>query len=277
MNRMITLQDISCMGKCSLTVALPIISAMGSECCVIPTAVLSSHTAFDGFTFHDLTDEIPPIAAHFKEMGADFSAIYTGYLGSERQLEIVSDFIDQFGGGSCVFVDPVMGDFGRLYSGFDESFAKRMVSLCRKADVIVPNLTEAAFLLGEPCRGRVSEAEGRDMLRRLCDLGAKNAVLTGIEPGGDLMGVMAYNAEKDEFFSHYAKKHPATLHGTGDVFASCAVGGICRGKSLWESLKLAVDFTSKCIEITSENPDARWYGVDFEAAIPWLCEKLMLR
>ncbi len=263
------------MGKCSLTVALPIISAMGAECCVIPTAVLSAHTAFDGFTFCDLTDEIPPIASHFKEMGADFSAIYTGYLGSEKQLEIVSDFIDTFGGGeTCVFVDPVMGDFGRLYSGFDESFAKKMAGLCAKADVIVPNLTEAAYLLDMPCTGRVSEAEGREILKRLCGLGAKNAVLTGIEPGDDKMGIMAYSSEKNEFFSHYADKLPATLHGTGDVFASCAVGGISRGKSLWESLELAVDFTAKCIAITSENPDARWYGVDFEAAIPWLCENM---
>ena len=121
------------MGKCSLTVALPIISAMGTECCVIPTALLSAHTAFSGFTFHDLTDEIPLIANHFKEMGADFSAIYTGYLGSERQLEIVSDFIDGFGLDAFVFVDPVMGDFGRLYSGFDLSFAEKMAGLCAKA------------------------------------------------------------------------------------------------------------------------------------------------
>lgn len=271
---MITLQDISCMGKCSLTVALPIISAMGTECCVIPTALLSAHTAFSGFTFHDLTDEIPLIADHFKEMGADFSAIYTGYLGSERQLEIVSDFIDSFGRDAFVFVDPVMGDFGRLYSGFDAGFAGKMAGLCAKADVIVPNLTEAAFLLGEPCRGRVNEAEGREMLKRLCGLGAKNAVLTGIEPGGDMMGIMAYSAEKNEFFSHYSKKLPATLHGTGDVFASCAVGGISRGMSLEDAFALAVDFTARCVAITSENPDARWYGVDFEDAIPWLCNRI---
>lgn len=274
MKRMVTIQDISCVGKCSLTVALPIISAMGTETCVIPTAVLSTHTAFDSFTFRDLTDEIEPIADNWKEQGIDFSCIYTGYLGSKRQLSIVSDFIDDFGKNALVFIDPVMGDFGKLYSGFSRDFACKMAELCKKADVIVPNLTEACYLLGEPFREITSEEEIKDILRRLCALGAKNAVLTGIIPREGMMGAMMYCAEKDKFFSHFAHRTNKTFHGTGDVFASTCVGALCRGKSLEDALALAVDFTAECARISVEKNDSRWYGVDFEDAIPWLCERM---
>lgn len=271
---MITIQDISCVGKCALTVALPIISAMGTEASVIPTAVLSNHTAFPQFTFHDLTEEIPPIARALKEQGMDFSCIYTGYLGSERQLSIVSDFIDDFGDNAIVFIDPVMGDFGRLYSGFDDSFARKMAELCAKADVIVPNLTEACYMLGEPFHQLEGEEEAKDILRRLCALGAKKAVLTGMTNGEGMMGAVMYDSESDEFFSHYAPRTNKTFHGTGDVFASCCVGALCRGWSLPDALTLAVDFTAQCAKVTVENPDARWYGVDFETAIPWLIERI---
>lgn len=274
MKRMITIQDISCVGKCALTVALPIISAMGTEASVIPTAVLSNHTAFPQFTFCDLTEEIPPIARALKEQGMDFSCIYTGYLGSERQLSIVSDFIDDFGDNAIVFIDPVMGDFGRLYSGFDDSFARKMAELCAKADVIVPNLTEACYMLGEPFHQLEGEEEAKDILRRLCALGAKKAVLTGMTNGEGMMGAVMYDSESDEFFSHYAPRTNKTFHGTGDVFASCCVGALCRGWSLPDALTLAVDFTAQCAKVTVENPDARWYGVDFETAIPWLIERI---
>ncbi len=274
MKRMVTIQDISCMGKCSLTVALPIISAMGTETCVIPTAVLSAHTAFDNFTFHDLTDEIEPIAKSWNDQGMKFSCIYTGYLGSHKQLQIVSDFIDTFGGEASVFIDPVMGDFGRLYSGFDEGFAKKMAELCAKADVIVPNMTEACYLLGEPFHYAQGMDEIEDILRRLCTLGPKNAVLTGVEPHPGKIGAVMYNAVEDKFFSHYATKTYKTFHGTGDVFASTCVGALCRGMSLESSLALAVDFTAECARITVENPSSRWYGVDFENAIPWLISRM---
>lgn len=274
MERMVTIQDISCMGKCSLTVVLPIISAMGTETCVIPTAVLSNHTAFENFTFHDLTDQIAPVAKVWKEQKQQFSCIYTGYLGSERQLSIVSDFIDDFGHDAIVFVDPVMGDFGHLYSGFDAEFPKKMVELCKKADVIVPNMTEACYLLGEPFHEPESEDEIKDILRRLCALGAKNAVLTGIVPEDGMMGAVMYNSAEDKFFSHFAKRTNKTFHGTGDVFASTCVGALCRKMSLEDALVLAVDFTAECARVTLENPNARWYGVDFESAIPWLVEKM---
>ncbi len=274
MKRMITIQDISCVGKCSLTVALPIISAMGTEVSVIPTAVLSNHTAFPQFSFCDLTEEIPPIAKALKDQGMDFSCIYTGYLGSERQMRIVSDFIDDFGRGATVFIDPVMGDFGRLYSGFDDSFAEKMAKLCSKADVIVPNLTEACYMLGEPFHQLEGEEEAKDILRRLCALGAKKAILTGMTDGEGMMGAMMYDSEADVFFSHYAPRTDKTFHGTGDVFASCCVGALCRGWSLPDALALAVDFTAQCAKVTVENSDARWYGVDFETAIPWLIDKI---
>ncbi len=274
MKRMITIQDISCVGKCSLTVALPIISAMGTEASVIPTAVLSNHTAFEKFTFHDLTEEIPLIANALKEQGMDFSCIYTGYLGSERQLSIVSDFIDDFGDGAIVFIDPVMGDFGRLYSGFDESFAEKMAQLCSKADVIVPNLTEACYMLGEPFHQLAGEDEAKDILRRLCAFGSKKAVLTGMTNSEGMMGAIMYDSVSGEFYSHYAKRTDKSFHGTGDVFASCCVGALCRGMSLRDALALAVDFTAECARVTVENPDARWYGVDFEIAIPWLIERI---
>lgn len=276
MKRMVTFQDISCVGKCALTVALPIISAMGTEVSVVPTAVLSTHTAFDSFTFHDLTPQIEPIVENWKQQGMDFSCIYTGYLGSEKQMEIVSSFIDDFGHGSDVFIDPVMGDFGRLYSGFDKSFAQKMATLCAKADVIVPNLTEALYLLDEEYRPVSDMEEIKDILCRLCGLGAKKAVLTGIEPESGKIGVVMYNPESDSFYSHFAPKVDKVFHGTGDVFSSTCVGGLCRGLSLEKALELAVDFTSKCAEISAANPESRWYGVDFETAIPWLVDRIRM-
>ena len=150
MKRVVSIQDISCLGKCSLTVALPIISAMGVETCVVPTAVLSTHTGgFSGFTFHDLTQEVAPIADHWAKEGISFDAIYTGYLGSFEQIHLVSQFFDRFGGqDTLIYVDPAMADNGVLYTGFTPEFAKEMGKLCGKADVIVPNLTEASFMLG---------------------------------------------------------------------------------------------------------------------------------
>lgn len=170
MKRVVSIQDISCLGKCSLTVALPIISAMGVETCVVPTAVLSTHTGgFSGFTFHDLTQEVAPIADHWAKEGISFDAIYTGYLGSFEQIHLVSQFFDRFGGqDTLIYVDPAMADNGVLYTGFTPEFAKEMGTLCGKADVIVPNLTEASFMLGVDYVGEnYDEAYIRDLLKQL--------------------------------------------------------------------------------------------------------------
>ena len=276
MKRVVTIQDISCVGKCSLTVALPVISACGVETAVIPTAVLSAHTAFQGFTFHDLTGEIAPIAAHWKREKLGFDAIYTGYLGSFEQLELVSHFIDQFKtADNLVIVDPVMADNGALYPGFTEAFVGEMARLCGKADVIVPNLTEAAYLLQVPYPGEDYDRPYiEEMLVALSKLGARQVVLTGVSFAPDRLGVMAYDAERNRFFQYCNEKMPASFHGTGDIFASAMTGALMRGCSLEQALEVAVDYTVESIRKTMEDAEHRWYGVNFEQAIPMLVERL---
>jgi len=271
MKRIVTIQDISCVGKCSLTVALPIISAAGVECAVIPTAVLSTHTAFkEGFTFRDLTEDIIPISEHWKREGFSFDAIYTGYLGSFEQLNIVSSLFDEYKTeNNTIVVDPAMADNGKLYPGFTNDFAKAMLGLCSKADVAVPNLTEACLMLGmEYTPSGYSEEYIKDILVKLTDTGIKVAVLTGVSFNENELGVMAYNSETKEFFSYYNEKVPVSFHGTGDIFASSFTGALMNNKSVEESLKVAVDFTLECIKKTMKDESRNWYGVNFEEAIP---------
>ncbi len=276
MKRIVTIQDISCVGKCSLTVALPIISAMGVETSVIPTAVLSTHTAFREFTFRDLTADIEPISKVLQQENITFDAIYTGYLGSFEQLELMSRFFDTFKKeNTLVFVDPVMGDFGKLYAGFSSDFALAMANLCSKADIIVPNLTEASYMLGIPyCHNNYDKAYIQDVLRQLTALGAKKAVLTGVSLQPNMVGVMAYDSEEDRFFEYYREKIDVTYHGTGDVFASTCLGALVNGKTLEEALRIATDYTVESIFQTEKDPDHRWYGVNFESSIPYLIERL---
>ena len=294
MKRIVTIQDISCIGRCSLTAALPVISCMGVETCVIPTAVLSNHTAFPGFTFRNLTDEIGKIADEWERQGLHFDAIYTGYLGSVDQIRIVQDFISRFRDEkTLVIVDPAMADFGVLYKGFDKRFVTAMRRLCRNADIIVPNITEAAFLLDEPYhdpwenkssgnyeRKLTSEdAEAamlhvHRLLRRLTDLGAKKAVLTGVRNMEGRIGSAAYDSREGRFYEHFATFYPEHFHGTGDLYASVLTGALTRGLELRESMGLAVDFIAECARITLRDPDHRWYGVNFEEAIPYLVDRL---
>lgn len=276
MKRIVSIQDISSVGKCSLTVALPIISAMGVEAGVLPTAVLSTHTAIPGFTFHDLTGEIRPICAHWKKMGYTFDSIYTGYLGSFEQLDLVSEFFDDFGKDSLIFIDPVMGDYGRLYSGFTLDFVREMARLCARADVIVPNMTEATFMTGLEYRedGEYDLVFVQDLLRRLCDLGPKNAVLTGASFAPELVGFVGLNAESGEFFSYMTERIPNSFHGTGDIFSSAAVGALMNDFTLADSLAIAADYTLECIRESLKDPEARDYGVNFESAIPYLIRRI---
>ncbi|MDD4125631.1 MAG: pyridoxamine kinase [Eubacteriales bacterium] len=275
MKRIVTIQDISCVGKCSLTVALPIISTMGVEAAVIPTAVLSTHTAFSGFTFRDLTDDIMPVADHWKKENMDFSAIYTGYLGSEKQLGITSEIFDTFKSKqTLILVDPVMADNGVLYKGFTQEFADKMAALCGKADIIVPNLTEASFMLHTPYIESYDEAYIRDMLKKLCGLGAKVSVLTGVSFEEGKIGVMSYDSPTGRYFSYFRERIPVSFHGTGDVFASALLGALMNNKGLDESLKISVDYTVECIALTLADSDRRWYGVNFESAIPYLIDRL---
>ncbi|MBQ2679897.1 MAG: pyridoxamine kinase [Firmicutes bacterium] len=276
MKRIVTVQDISCLGKCSLTVALPIISAMGVETCVIPTAVLSTHTAFDGFTFRDLTDDIPEIVSHWVKEKFQFDAVYTGYLGSEKQIDIVAGLFERLKNeNTLIIVDPAMGDMGKLYKGFTPEFAKKMGSLVAKADIAVPNITEAAYMLDKPY---IESGYGRDyiedMLLALAELGAKKAVLTGVSFQKGKIGVMGYDSEKKEFFEYYNDEVDSRYHGTGDVFASCLTGGLMNGLPIEKALQLSADFTAECIALTKKNVGDNAYGVDFELCMPGLIKGL---
>lgn len=294
MKRIVTIQDISCIGRCSLTAALPVISCMGVETCVIPTAVLSNHTAFPGFTFRNLTDEIGKISDEWKRQDLHFDAIYTGYLGSADQIRIVEDFISRFrDANTLVIVDPAMADFGVLYKGFDAEFVTAMRRLCRNADIIVPNITEAAFLLDEPYHDPWEKKAGekninkmtpedseaamlhvRRLLRKLTSLGTKQAVLTGVRNAEGRIGSAAYDSETEIFYEHFAAFYPMQFHGTGDLYASVLTGALTRGLKLSEAMGLAVDFIAECARITLRDPDHRWYGVNFEEAIPYLVDRL---
>lgn len=276
MKRVITVQDISCVGKCSLTVALPIISAMGVETCVIPTAVLSTHTAFKDFTFCDLTSNIAPVCAHWKKEHFHFDAIYTGYLGSFEQLELMKKLFDDFAGNdTTIIVDPCMADNGKLYTGFTREFALAMAGLCARADVIVPNMSEACYMLGTDY---IADGYDRDyvqnLLVSLASLGAKKVVLKGIQFDDESLGIALYDSAscKTEWYFH--KRLPQSFHGTGDIFASVLTGALVRGLSLKDSCRLAADFVVQSITHTLSHADYNWYGVDFESAIPDLVARL---
>lgn len=275
MKRIVTIQDISCLGKCSLTVALPIISAMGVEASVIPTALLSTHTIFPDFSFKDLTDEIDHIAQHWKSQKFTFDAIYTGYLGSEHQIEVVSRFFDAFKTeNNFIFVDPAMADQGKLYSGFDMQFAHAMTKLCKRADIIDPNITEACFMTGTPYRETYDERYVRELMEKLVDLGAKTVVLTGVslEPGET--GVVGLDTTTGKTYHYFHPRIDGQFHGTGDIFSSTVVGAMMNGKRLDDALRIAANYTYECIRITAEKEPDCWYGVAFEQAIPYLLSQL---
>ena len=272
MKRCAAVHDISCIGKCSLTVALPVLSAMGVEVASVPTAILSTHTAgFSGYTFHDLTEELPKITAHWKKENLSLDAIYTGYLGSFEQLQFVSNLIDDFKTDElCVVIDPVMADHGKLYTGFTPEFALEMGKLCAKADVIVPNMTEAAFMLGEEYSETYTRDSIRALLLRLAALGAKKVVLTGISFDDDKLGCVTYDSATGEYGEYFTEKLPVAMHGTGDVYASAFTGAYLNGKSLLEAAALACDFTCACIKATMDDLENHWYSVKFEKCLHML-------
>ena len=276
MKRVVTIQDISCLGKCSLTVALPVISCYGAETCVIPTAVLSTHTMFKGFTFRDLTCDMLPILDHWVKEDFKFDAIYTGYLGSFEQLDIVKTYFTTLKGENTVtVVDPVMADNGKLYPGFTVEFAHKMAELCSIADYIVPNLTEACFMLDkEYIEKGYSREYIQDILVSLTKLGAKTAILTGVSFKDGETGVMGYDSATQSFFEYYHKRINASYHGTGDIFSSAFVGGLTKGFTPLKALQIAGDFTAKCIEITVNDKNSVNYGVEFELALPELIKLL---
>lgn len=274
MKRIVTLQDISCVGGCSITVALPVIAAMGIECGILPTAVLSTHTMFKSFTCKDLSDQISPIADAWKKEDITFDGIYTGYLASAGQCAQVCDFFDRFvTPDNLILVDPAMADNGRLYPAFDEAFPKAMAAVCAKADVIVPNLTEACLLTGTPYQTTYDTAYIKELLEKLLALGSKTAVLTGVSFEEGKLGVV-YLDQNGQSFSYFTRHCPQSYHGTGDLYSSAVLGGLMRGLDLGSSLALAADFVVACIEASSLSETPRWYAVEFESQIPLLCKML---
>lgn len=274
--RVLTIQDISCLGQCSLTVALPIVSACGVETVILPSAVLSTHTGgFTGYTFRDLTDDIPAIMNHWAASNQKFDCLYTGYLGSVTQIDYVGQLIDNvLTDGALKIIDPAMADNGSLYYGFDDVFVKNMAGLCGKADIVLPNITEAAFMTGIEYR-----AEGQDedyvksLLAGIRSLGAKKVILKGICYEADKIGVAVYDCISDELQYYFTEKVPKSSHGTGDCYAAAFTGAVMQGKSDYDAAALAADFVVESIKKTVDDDD-HWYGVKFEQALPMLVNEL---
>ena len=265
--RVAAIHDMSGFGRCSLTVAIPILSAMGLQCCPLPTAFLSTHTGgFEGFTFLDMTDEIPKVAQHWKSLDLDFRAVYSGFLGSERQIGMVTDFIQDFRRpDTIVVVDPVMGDHGQIYQTYTPAMCEGTARLARQADVITPNLTEAALLLGMPYGDLPSgEAGCREIVERLSLEGRRSVVLTGASCEPDLTGAMCFDAKTGRTEAVQTHRVPQEFHGTGDVFTSVLTGALVQGVSLPEATRRAVDFVRACAERTAAEALPMREGVDFE-------------
>lgn len=293
MKRVLTIQDISCVGKCSLTAAIPVISAMGIEVCPLPTAILSNHTAFSSFSFLDLTDKIPEILNEWKKQGFHFDAIYTGYLGSIKQIDLVHKILDEFAqNDTLVVIDPCMADNGKLYTGFSQDFVKQMAKLCGRANVILPNMTEACFLVNQDYDIFTHTNESiTKLMEKLLSLGANHVVLKGVDFSSDKIGVAYYSQKNnndsrnligksiiensiDDMKIYFHHRYDENFHGTGDLFASVVTGALVLKKELKEAVEIACDFIQESIECTLSNPNYNWYGVEFESALKNLPQRL---
>lgn len=274
--RVAAIHDISGIGKCSLTAAIPIISAAGIEAAAMPTAVLSTHTGnIKGFTYRDLTDDLNPVAEHWKSLGITFDGIYSGFLGSTEQVDIVCSFIEEFkNDNTVVIVDPAMADCGRMYTTFDKNFVNEMILLCKKADIIVPNLTEAAFLLGEEyAEPPYSKEYIEGIVARLLKLGPSMVVLTGVSFKDDEIGCAVCEKGGETFYA-FSEKYPGVYYGTGDIFASALTGAYLKNKSIYESAQIALDFTRYAIKRTFEAQTDTRLGVNFEQGLGDYINKL---
>ncbi|MBE7089265.1 MAG: pyridoxamine kinase [Clostridiales bacterium] len=271
--KVLTIQDVSCVGQCSLTVALPIISACGVETCILPSAILSTHTGgFKGFTFRDLTDDMPSIQNHWISEGIKFDGIYTGYLGSIKQVAYVKNILDTMGTDDSVkIIDPAFADNGKLYSIFNDEYVDAMKTLIPSSDVLIPNVSEACFLSGAEYKETYDEEYVKSLFNKLVDLGAKTIVLTGVSYTPETTGVAVYENGKIEYYEH--EKISKGCHGTGDVYASAFTGALMNGFSVFDSAKIGADYTLQCIKNTIGD-SSHWYGVKFETAIPYLLKLL---
>lgn len=268
--RILTIQDISCVGQCSMTVALPILSACGHETCVLPTAMLSTHTGgFGRPEVEQLADSMSRFCRHWQENGILFDAVLVGYLGSAAAVAAAEQILDTMvAPGGIRIVDPAMADHGKRYSGLDGEYALAMERLCRKADVILPNLTEAAMFAGVPCREHWEEAELDGLLDAL---GHPCVVLTGVGFREGETGVLVRQGSERFYYPHRAVAK--SYHGTGDIFAACFTGALLQEKTMEQAVRIAAEYTRLCIENTFRAP-AHWYGVKFETALPDLIRLL---
>ena len=268
--RILTVQDISCVGQCSMTVALPILSACGLETCILPTALLSTHTGgFGKPQVLHFDDALDGIWKHWQENEITFDAILVGYLGSIPAVETAERILDaMLAPGGMAIVDPAMADHGTLYSGFDGDYVQAMARLCRKADILLPNITEAAMLSGIEYKTHFDEAYVRELLE---GMNHNCVVLTGAVCEEGLTGVAVRSGDRQ--FRYVHKRMDKNYHGTGDIFAASFTGALMQGKSLEDAVKIAAKFTCKCIENTAKAP-AHWYGVKFETALRSLIRML---
>lgn len=270
--------DLSGMGRCSLGVVLPVLSAMGCWCSSLPTAYLSANTIFppsDHFVFRDLTDEMAGSMDHWEELGCAFDALYSGFVGSERQIAVVEDFFRRFRGErTLVLVDPVMGDWGKPYRTYTPTMCRRMCALAELADVITPNMTEASILLGEDYAAAPKTPEGlADWLRRLSLDSRRSVILTGIHPKKGMVGAGSYDRDTGEVTFTAAKEVPIEFPGTGDLFASVALGELLRGRTLETATARAVEFVAQCARRTQALGTPVEHGVQFETLLGELAEK----
>lgn len=262
--RIAAIHDLSCFGRCSLTIALPVLSAMGCQCCPLPTALLSAHTGFPGNTFLDLTAEMGRIADHWAAMDLQFGAIYSGFLGSADQVDTVARFFDTFKkSGTAVIVDPVMGDHGTAYRTCTPELCRGMRVLAENADVITPNLTEAALLLDHPYE-EIQRTDAYEVVRRLSVGGRRSVVLTGYSSESGQTGALCFDRDSGESKAVQTPRESQDFSGTGDLFASVLAGGVARGVPLFQAAQAAADFVRDCIARTLAEGLTEQDGVDFE-------------
>ena len=271
LRRLAAVHDLSGLGKCSLTVALPIVSATGVECACIPTAVLSTHTGeFTGWTLRDLHEDMVPIARHWASTGATFDGIYSGYLATPEQTEAVREIIRLLRRpGAHVIVDPAMADNGSYYSNLDDRMCRAFRALIAEADVITPNITEAALLTELEYRhDGHDETYLRALSERLAALGPRTVVITSVRPREGEIGNLAYDRASGELTMCVHEAHPGLFYGTGDIFASALAALLVRGAQLPDALRIATDLTDACIRRSLRHDTPRRFGVDFEGALP---------
>ena len=264
--KIVTIQDISCYGQCSITVALPILSAFGFETAIVPSAILSTHTSgFKNFTVHDLSCEIPKIINHWQNENIKFDLLYAGYLGETKHMDLVKQMKETLLRENGIFVlDPVMGDNGKLYPAFNNEYVKEMANLLRYSDIIVPNLTEACFITNTEYKTNYDKNYILDICNKLQNLGAKNIILTGISYENNKTGVVVFNENNYWHYEH--EKIPTSFHGTGDIYTSTFIANFLKTNDMKLAAKKACEFVVECILNTIDDPDHK-YGVKFEPVL----------